>query len=38
MDIKQLKILRDIFYGIDYLETYLGPQKLFDDDINNPLL
>lgn len=38
MDIKQLKLLKDIFDCIDHIETYLGEQKLFDDYVKNPLL
>ena len=38
MDIKQLKLLKDIFDCIESIETYLGEQKLFDAYVNNPLL
>lgn len=38
MDIKQLKLLRDIHDCIESIETYLGQQKLFDTYANNPLL
>lgn len=38
MDIKQLKLLKDILDCLEHIETYLGPHKLFDDYVNNPLL
>lgn len=38
MDIKQKKLLRDIFDCIESIETYLGPEKVFEKYDNDFML